>query len=252
MFELNPLVILGVGIASVVGMIVVLRINAFLALIVSAIAVSLLSPGPAAEKIVRVAEAFGSTAGGIGIVIAMAAIIGLDDDAINGICAELSRADAVVAAVNVNSPGQVVIAGHTGAVDTAIEKLKEAGAKRAMPLPVSAPFHTELMRPAGDNLEQAIAGIAIASPEIPVVHNVHAEIEGDPEKIRALLVQQIYSPVQWTRCMQAIVDRGATAIVECGPGKVLSGLARRIDKSLASYALEEPDALSAVAAELAG
>ncbi len=178
---------------------------------------------------------------------AMAAIIGLDDEQINAICAELSNDDGVVAAVNFNSPGQVVIAGHTAAVDVAVARLKEAGAKRAMPLPVSAPFHTELMRPAGDRLAQAIAGLTINSPQIPVLHNVHAQTEADPEKIRALLVEQIYSPVQWTRCMQAIAGSGASTIVECGPGKVLSGLVRRIDKSLASVALEDPDTLRAAA-----
>ena len=179
---------------------------------------------------------------------AMAAIIGLDDERINEICA---ATEGVVAAVNFNSPGQVVIAGHTSAVDAAIDSLKEAGAKRAMPLPVSAPFHTELMKPAGERLAEAIAGIDIQSPEIPVVHNVHAATESDPEKIRALLVEQIYSPVRWTECIQAIASQGATQIVECGPGKVLSGLNRRIDKGLSSFSLEEPDALASTLAELA-
>jgi [acyl-carrier-protein] S-malonyltransferase len=181
----------------------------------------------------------------------MAAIIGLDDEAINRICTEVSGSSgAVVSAVNFNSPGQVVIAGHTGAVDTAIEALKEAGAKRAMPLPVSAPFHTELMKPAGERLAEAIANIDISTPAVPVVHNVHAETEADPEKIRGLLVEQIYSPVQWTRCVQTIVGQGVGAVVECGPGKVLSGLNRRIDKSLQSYSLEAPDSLVAAVEEL--
>ncbi len=179
---------------------------------------------------------------------AMAAIIGLDDDAINAICNDV---DGVVAAVNFNSPGQVVIAGHTGAVEQAIAALKEAGAKRAMPLPVSAPFHTELMKPAGERLAEALADITIATPDIPVVHNVHAATEHDPEKIRALLVQQIYSPVQWTGCVQTMTGKGITRIVECGPGKVLSGLNRRIDKSLSSFALEAPEALAATLQELA-
>lgn len=182
---------------------------------------------------------------------AMAAIIGVDDADIERICESTSTADAVVSAVNYNSPGQVVIAGHTAAVDAAIAALKAAGAKRAMPLPVSAPFHTSLMRPAGEKLEQAIADIDIASPEIPVVHNVHAATEAEPENIRALLVQQIYSPVRWTSCVQAMVSMGARRIVECGPGKVLSGLNRRIDKSLESFALEEPEALEAARAALA-
>ena len=182
---------------------------------------------------------------------AMAAIIGLDDDSINAICAEVASTDTgVVAAVNFNSPGQVVIAGHTAAVDAAIVALKAAGAKRALPLPVSAPFHTELMKPAGKRLAEAIAEVTIATPQIPVVHNVTAATEPDPEQIRKLLVAQIYSPVQWTRCVQAIVASGASQVVECGPGKVLSGLNRRIDKSLQSYSLEDPEALTAAVAEL--
>lgn len=182
---------------------------------------------------------------------AMAAIIGVDDEQINTICAELSSGTSgVVAAVNFNSPGQVVIAGHTATVDAAITALKEAGAKRALPLPVSAPFHTELMKPAGERLAQAIAAIDVAAPGIPVVHNVHAATESNPEKIRSLLVEQIYSPVQWTGCVQSMIDAGVQQVVECGPGKVLSGLNRRIDKSLHSYALEEPDALQAGVTEL--
>lgn len=178
---------------------------------------------------------------------AMAAIIGLDDEQINAIC---SATEGVVAAVNFNSPGQVVIAGHTAPVDAAIAALKEAGAKRAMPLPVSAPFHTELMKPAGERLAEAMASIEISTPEIPVVHNVHAGTESDPAVIRELLVQQIYSPVQWTRCVQAMTAAGVTRVVECGPGKVLSGLNRRIDKALASYSLEEPESLASARQEL--
>jgi len=177
---------------------------------------------------------------------AMAAIIGLDDDVINATCADVTASGkGVVAAVNFNSPGQVVIAGQTAAVDAAIESLKAAGAKRAMPLPVSAPFHTALMKPAGERLAEAIAGVTIEPPGIPVVHNVHARTESDPERIRTLLVEQIYSPVQWTACVETMARQGFSSIVECGPGKVLSGLNRRIDKSLQSFSLEEPDALDA-------
>jgi [acyl-carrier-protein] S-malonyltransferase len=182
---------------------------------------------------------------------AMAAIIGLEDEAINLICAETSAAgEGVVAAVNFNSPGQVVIAGHAACVATAIEALKKAGAKRALPLPVSAPFHTELMKPAGEKLAEAINSIEISSPQIPVIHNVHARFETDPAGIAALLVEQISSPVQWTACVQAMADRGAERFVECGPGKVLNGLIRRIDKSLKSFSVEEPDVLGAALAEL--
>ncbi|MFT6286692.1 MAG: [acyl-carrier-protein] S-malonyltransferase [Alcanivorax sp.] len=183
---------------------------------------------------------------------AMAAIIGLEDDVINRICGEVSGSSGqVVAAVNFNSPGQVVIAGTTTAVDNAIEVLKASGAKRALPLPVSAPFHTDLMKPAGEKLAEALANIHILPPTLPVVHNVHAKSESDPEAIRALLVKQIYSPVQWTGCVQTILGLGVNLMVECGPGKVLSGLNRRIDKAISSFSLEEPAALRETLAELA-
>jgi [acyl-carrier-protein] S-malonyltransferase len=181
----------------------------------------------------------------------MAAIIGLEDSAINTICAQVTQgADAAVSAVNFNSPGQVVIAGHTSAVDSAIVALKAAGAKRVLPLSVSAPFHTALMKPAGEQLAEVLASITLSSPQIPVMHNVHAATEADPKKIRQLLVEQIYSPVRWTGCVQGIVESGARHIVECGPGKVLGGLNRRIDKSLQSYSLEAPDDLIAAAEQL--
>lgn len=203
-----------------------------------------------AVQLVRQRGAFMQTAVPVGEG-AMAAIIGLDDDAINSICTATTAASGrVVAAVNFNSPGQVVIAGHTAAVDAAIVALKEAGAKRAMPLPVSAPFHTSLMRPAGERLAEVVAELSFTTPAIPVVHNVHARTEQEPQRIRELLVEQIYSPVQWTACIQAMTAGGVTEIVECGPGKVLSGLARRIDKSLQSFSLEEPDDLLAAIAAL--
>lgn len=182
---------------------------------------------------------------------AMAAILGLDDATIINICAEVSQRNAsTVAAVNFNSPGQVVIAGHTNAVEAAVSSLKAAGAKKAIPLPVSAPFHTQLMKPAGDRLAEEIAQIRISPPRVPVVHNVHATAEHDPNEIRKLLVEQIYSPVLWTRCVQTMIDAGVQHVIECGPGKVLSGLIRRIDKSLQCYSLEEPATLTASAMEL--
>lgn len=182
---------------------------------------------------------------------AMAAVLGLEDSVVNTICEDIaSRDNSIISAVNFNSPGQVVIAGETVAVEAANVALKEAGAIKTIPLPVSAPFHTSLMKPAGDQLAQAIADIKISPPAVPVVHNVHALTEPDPEKIRKLLVEQIYSPVQWTGCMQTIIKAGARHVVECGPGKVLSGLARRIDKSLQCYSLEKPDDLTATVAEL--
>lgn len=203
---------------------------------------------PDAVRLVRERGAAMQTAVPVGEG-AMAAIIGLEDDAIDRACQEASSA-GTVAAVNYNSPGQVVIAGHSAAVDAAIALCKEAGAKRAMPLPVSAPFHTSLMRPAGERLEEVLQSIQVSAPDIPVVHNVHAREETDPQRIRELLVEQIYSPVLWTSCVQAMVDNGVTRLVECGPGKVLSGLNRRIDKSLSSYNIEEPAELEAALTDL--
>lgn len=176
---------------------------------------------------------------------AMAAVLGLDDAVIEDICRQTGAE-----AVNYNSPGQVVIAGKAGAVEQAIEQLKEAGAKRAMPLPVSAPFHTSLMRPAGDQLEQKLQSIDVSAPLIPVIHNVHAETESDPVKIKQLLVRQIYSPVKWTSCVQAMVAGGIDKTLECGPGKVLSGLSKRIDRSLTSLYIETPDSFNAALADL--
>lgn len=204
---------------------------------------------PDAITLVQQRGAFMQSAVPVGVG-AMAAIIGLDDEAINLACAEASG-DEVVAAVNYNSPGQVVIAGNAAAVERAIEHCKAAGAKRAMPLPVSAPFHTDLMRPAGEKLAQAIAMVDVKTPAIPVVHNVNATTESDPQRIKDLLVEQIYSPVQWVDCVRALRAGGAQMTVECGPGKVLSGLNRRIDKALAVAGLEDPAALNKALAEAA-
>lgn len=181
---------------------------------------------------------------------AMAAIIGLDDAAINKACDEAAQGD-VVAAVNFNSPGQVVIAGSAAAVERASELCKEAGAKRAMPLPVSAPFHTSLMKPAADRLLGAINETVFAAPQIPVIHNVTAGSEPDPEAIKRLMFEQIYTPVPWVDCTKALVAAGIEVAVECGPGKVLAGLCKRIDKSISAYGAETPadieKALAAVA-----
>lgn len=182
---------------------------------------------------------------------AMAAILGLDDALIEEACAEAEAGD-VVAAVNFNAPGQVVIAGHAAAVERAITGCKARGAKRALPLPVSAPFHTSLMVPAGERLTQDMIAVPIGVPEIPVVHNVHAHTESDAAKIRALLERQIHSPVQWTASVHHMVEAGVTRVVEVGPGKVLGGLCKRIDAALECLYTEEPaeldKALAAVAA----
>ena len=181
---------------------------------------------------------------------AMAAVLGLEDAQIVEICAQASSA-GVVEAVNFNSPGQVVIAGQVAAVDQAIELLKAEGAKRAMPLPVSAPFHTSLMRPAGDKLALALADISVQQPNIPVVHNVHGKTESDPAVIKALLVEQIYSAVKWVDCVETMLAAGITHTIECGPGKVLSGLNKRINKSLNCSNIDSPESLSAALESIA-
>lgn len=203
-----------------------------------------------AVRLVRARGQFMQTAVPVGEG-AMAAVLGLDDEQIVQICREASAAGGVVEAVNFNSPGQVVIAGNVAAVDKAIELCKAAGSKRAMPLPVSAPFHTSLMRPAGDQLREAMANLEIKAPAIPVVHNVHAQTEADPQRIKALLVEQIYSPVKWVGCVQTMTANGITTTVECGPGRVLSGLNKRIDKALNGFGIDDPDGLQQTLAALA-
>ncbi len=160
---------------------------------------------------------------------AMAAIIGLDDDKILAICAE-NKTHGEVAAVNFNAPGQVVIAGVKAAVDAASEACKAAGAKRAVELPVSAPFHTTLMKPAADRLANDLKDVEFHDPSIPIYHNVTAAPEASGAKIKDLMIEQIYSPVRWVECVASLADQGVTQALECGPGKVLAGLARRIDK----------------------
>ena len=168
---------------------------------------------------------------------AMAAIIGLDDKAIHEACAN-AQSLGVVDAVNFNAPGQVVIAGSNAAVEAAMESCKAAGAKRALPLPVSAPFHTSLMKPAADNLADLVNTVNFSAPQVPVVHNVHAQTETDPETIKALMLEQIYSPVKWVDCVYQLKNNVATTLIECGPGKVLSGLTKRIDREITSLATD--------------
>ena len=202
-----------------------------------------------AVKLVRARGQFMQTAVPVGVG-AMAAVLGLEDDQIVQICRDASGSDAVVEAVNFNSPGQIVIAGTVAGVDKAIELCKAAGSKRALPLPVSAPFHTSLMRPAGDKLREAMAALKFSAPSIPVVHNVDAKPEGDPEKIKAILFEQIFSPVQWTRCTQYLAAHGIVTAIECGPGKVLSGLIKRIDKNINCLSIEDCAGLDAALAAL--
>jgi len=179
---------------------------------------------------------------------AMAAIIGLDDALIIEACKNAEHGE-VVAAVNFNSPGQVVIAGTAAAVERASALCKEAGAKRALPLPVSAPFHTSLMRPAADRLAEQIAATEFKAPQIPVVHNVTAQTEADPQKIKALMIEQIYSAVRWVECVNTMSAAGITTTVECGPGKVLSGLNKRINAELTTLSIEKSEEVANVLAQ---
>ena len=173
---------------------------------------------------------------------AMAAVLGLDDEQVLACCEAVA---GVVAPANFNAPGQVVIAGAAAAVDDAAERCKEAGARRAVLLPVSGPFHCELMKPAQEAFAAVLDQIDLTMPVIPVVHNVDAAIARDPADLRAKLMAQISQPVLWTRCAEAMVGAGVDRLIECGPGKVLSGLIKRIDRSIATEALGSLDGLSA-------
>lgn len=175
---------------------------------------------------------------------AMQAIIGLDDEAIRQACEESAQGQ-VVSPVNFNSPGQVVIAGNKEAVERAGAACKAAGAKRALPLPVSVPSHCALMKPAADKLAVALREITFNQPTISVVNNVDVKCETDSEAIREALVRQLYSPVRWTESVQAIAAQGVTQLIEVGPGKVLTGLTKRIVDTLTASAINDPAAFSA-------
>ena len=167
---------------------------------------------------------------------AMAAVLGLDDDQVQAICAQAAQGE-VVEAVNFNSPGQVVIAGNVAAVERAMAAAKEAGAKRALPLPVSVPSHCSLMKPAAEKLAEALQNVAIHTPQIRVIHNADVAAYDDADKIKDALVRQLYSPVRWTETVNALVAEGIAESAECGPGKVLAGLAKRINKEAVCTAL---------------
>jgi len=173
---------------------------------------------------------------------AMAAILGLDDDAVRAVCSEASQGD-VLEAVNLNSPGQVVIAGNKAAVERGMEAAKAKGAKRALALPVSVPSHCALMRPAALRLADYLASVTINTPLIPVVHNADVAAYNDGDKIKDALVRQLYSPVRWVETVQHIAAQGITQSAECGPGKVLAGLTKRIVTELPCVALTSNDAL---------
>ncbi len=180
---------------------------------------------------------------------AMAAILGLDAQKVVEGCAEALRllgtnSGETVEAANFNDPAQTVIAGSKAAVDQACEVLKGMGAKRALLLPVSAPFHSSLMKPAAEKLRERLAATTVLSPRIPVVNNIEVKVETDPDRIRGALYEQAFGPVRWVECVRAIQQRGVDTIVECGPGKVLAGLVKRIDANLASAAIHDPATLA--------
>ena len=175
---------------------------------------------------------------------AMAAILGLEDEQVKAICAEAAQGE-VVEAVNFNSPGQVVIAGNAAAVERAMNAAKEAGAKRALPLPVSVPSHCSLMKPAAEKLAEALKTVEIKQPQIRVIHNADVAAYDDAEKIKDALVRQLYSPVRWTETVNALVAEGITESAECGSGKVLAGLAKRINKEAVCSALTNSEQVAA-------
>ena len=175
---------------------------------------------------------------------AMAAILGLEDEQLKAICAEAAQGE-VVEAVNFNSPGQVVIAGNAAAVERAMEAAKAAGAKRALPLPVSVPSHCSLMKPAAEKLAEALKSVNIRTPQIRVIHNADVASYDDADKIKDALVRQLYSPVRWTETVNALVAEGVTESAECGPGKVLAGLAKRINKEAVCSALTNAEQVAA-------
>jgi [acyl-carrier-protein] S-malonyltransferase len=187
---------------------------------------------------------------------AMAAILGLDADRVIEGCSQAQAtfgagSAEVVEAVNFNDAAQTVIAGSKAAVDKACEMLKALGAKRALPLPVSAPFHSSLMKPAAEKLRDKLAGVSLGAPRIPVINNIDVAVEDSAERIRDALYRQAFGPVRWVQCVQAIKARGVHTLVECGPGKVLAGMTRRIDAELTGVALYDPATLVEVKGLLA-
>jgi [acyl-carrier-protein] S-malonyltransferase len=197
-----------------------------------------------AVRTVRQRGAFMQEAVPVGVG-AMAAILGLDTAELAAVCQEAAQ-DQVVSPANFNSPGQVVIAGHATAVERAIELAKARGAKRAMPLPVSAPFHCALMVPAGERLRQVLAGIAVEPLQTPVVSNVEAAPNSDAGRVKELLVAQVSAPVRWDESVQQMVGLGVERFIEIGPGKVLAGLIKRIAKGAAAQSVEDLAGLKAL------
>lgn len=182
---------------------------------------------------------------------AMAAILGLDDEAVSAVCDESAQGQ-VVAPANYNAPGQVVVAGDKQAVDRAVALATERGARRAVLLAVSAPSHCELMRPAADGLADELERIEISSPSLPIFHNIDGKPRHEPAEIRQALVEQLYRPVRWVDTVKALMDSGAEVVIEAGPGKVLTGLCKRIDRSTRALAVADPDSLQQARDALAG
>lgn len=180
---------------------------------------------------------------------AMAALLGLDLPVVEEICREAAEGE-VVEVANINSPAQVVVAGHKGAVERAVALAASRGGKRSVLLPVSAPFHCRLMAPAAERLAAVLAGVATAAPRVPVVRNVDAGVTTRAEEVVPFLVRQVTAPVRWTDCVRRMAGEGATIFLEVGPGRVLTGLLKRIDGSLTGYAVEDPAGLDKVAAAL--
>ena len=182
---------------------------------------------------------------------AMAAVLGLDDEAVRKVCAEAARGE-VLEPVNYNSPGQVVIAGHASAVARGVEQARAAGAKRALVLPVSVPSHCQLMHPAAVQLMERLREVSFQTPHVPVLHNVHVEAEARADGIRHSLVRQVESPVRWVETIQKMVAEGVHRVIECGPGRVLAGLNKRIDKRVETQSVYDPTSLSEALAKCAG
>jgi [acyl-carrier-protein] S-malonyltransferase len=182
---------------------------------------------------------------------AMAAILNLDDDAVRLACAEAAQQE-VVEPVNFNAPGQIVIAGHKAAVERAMQACKAKGARRAVPLPVSAPFHSALMRPAAERLGTYLADVPVAVPKFPLINNVDVRIETQPSAIKSALVRQAASPVRWVETVKRMRAEGVTHVLECGPGKVLAGMAKRIDGELEVHALADRVSLEQALAAMKG
>jgi [acyl-carrier-protein] S-malonyltransferase len=180
----------------------------------------------------------------------MAVVLGLSDDDVRAACAEAAAAGGVVEAVNFNAPAQVVIAGDTAAVERACEIAKGKGAKRAMKLPVSAPFHSSLLKPASDRLRDYLANITFSAPQIPLINNVDVAVLNDPAAIKDALVRQAAAPVRWVETVQKIAADGIVDVVECGPGKVLMGLTKRIDGNLVGDAIFDQASLDSVLSKL--